>query len=296
MKKEILVWYWRNGQKILNLGEHFTPILVSSLGYSPKDYEEAKSKNELKSYRSCLMIIGSELTKEQIDSLDVPEVHIWGQGKGLSGKLFDFDLNSPPYREKVKIYAVRGPNTARELGLDPSIPQGDPAFLIPFLFPIEKNQDGKVRYVPHHKNRKHINEKLKYLGADEFVDVMIERGEALKEVRRIVSSKLVLTNSLHCSIIAHSYGVPWAVSLVGDERLNMPNKWKDFLEFLGIHNQFNTVNNEREGYQWWEDVARKAEIPSLLPLVRSFPYTMTPERKGLIERLKIVRRKINDQR
>jgi hypothetical protein len=287
MKQKILIWHWRNNKELLNLGEHFTTLLVHYFGYETQHYDDIRERCGLKDFKFCLMVIGSELHKEQIDALVVPEVHVWGQGKGVSGEYYDFDIHNMPYSKKVKIFAVRGPYTARQLKLDPTIPQGDPAFLLPYLFPIQTSLgDGKIRYIPHHRNRCSIEEKLNLIGADEFVDIMIRRDLLFKTLRKITSSKFILTNSLHCAIICHSYSIPWALSLVDNEELNMPDKWRDVFEFIGIYGNFATVKNYKEGYQWWNDVAKNAKIPSLYPLINSFPYPIRSKKgKDTLEQI-----------
>lgn len=272
MRKEILTWYWRNNEEVLNFGEHFTPEIIRSFGYNPIDYDKALSSKELHKYDSCLMIIGSELQKEQIDNLNVPKVYIWGQGKGLSGERFDINLNDEHYKRKVKVYAVRGPHTQKSMGLKEDIPLGDPAFLSPLLFPIKREDNGKVIYAPHHKNRSDISTKMNKLGADDYFDVMIPRDNFKNELERIVNSKFVLTNSLHCAIISKAYDVPFAISLLKDEKMNMPEKWKDFCEFLNMPGELQIVESLEQGIGWWDNIGKKLQIPSLKPLIDSFPY------------------------
>ncbi|MFC2016511.1 polysaccharide pyruvyl transferase family protein [Chloroflexota bacterium] len=273
-KKEILVWYYLNGEKVLNLGEHFTEILVHEFGYKTRCYSDAESKNELGKYDSCLMIIGSELHKRKIDSLKVPKVLVWGQGKGRVGKGFDFDIHNPPYSDKVKIYAVRGSYTIRQLKLDPDTPRGDPGFLMPLFFPIKKEKSQhKIVYVPHFNCKpKNIEKELEIIGAEKYINVMISKDEFWKRLKEIVSAKFVLTSSLHTSIIAHAYGVPWALQLAEGKKLDKPEKWRDLFEFLGIYDEFKIVKNYDEGLKWWKGIHSKAKIPSLIPLIKSFPF------------------------
>jgi len=157
---------------------------------------------------------------------------------------------------------------------------------LPYIYPIKRISDGKVRYIPHHKNRIGLAEKLGILKADDFVDVLIKRGHALSNVEKIVNSRFVLTNSLHTAIIAQAYGTPWAASLLEGEEFNMPMKWKDVTEFLGICQDFETVKDFDQGYQWWNDVGVKAHVPSLIPLAESFPYHMNSIRSKVIAKLR----------
>jgi len=269
-KNEILVWYWRSGEKYINFGEHIVEILIKEFGYNPRAYSDAQKKNELKNYNSCLIIIGSELHKDKIDWFDVPKVVVWGQGKGQGDF---FDINDEKYSKKVSIFAVRGPNTIRQLKLRSDIPTGDPGFLLSLLFPIKKDESKhKIVYIPHHTNRKNIQKRLKSIGAEKYINIMFKKENFFETLTEIVSSRFVLTNSLHIVIAAQSYHVPWALCLAEGESLNMPDKWKDIFEYLGILNNFKIVKNYEEGIKWWKEVGVNAKVPSLLPLIKSFPY------------------------
>ena len=269
-KEEILVWYWGNGREILNFGEHLVEILIEEFGYKPRIYSDAKNNGDLKNYESCLVVVGSELNKGLVDRIETPKLLVWGQGKG-HGEYFD--INDPHYAKKVDIRAVRGPHTIRQLNLNPDIPLGDPGFLLPLLFPMEKNKSlCKIIYMPHHSNRNNINDKLRNLGAEKYIDIMFKKEEFWNKLKELISAKFVLTSSLHTAIVAHAYNVPWALCLVNGESLNFPDKWRDLFEYLGIYNNFKIVKNYKEGLDWWKKVGSKAKIPSLTPLINSFPY------------------------
>lgn len=278
--EEILVSYWRNGEDILNLGEHFTELLVNEFGYKTRCYSEALSKNEVSNYDSCLLVIGSRLHKRYINSLKVKNLLVWGKGKGKSGPEFEFNINSEPYKSKIKIFAVRGPHTIRQLNLNPNTPQGDPGFLMSLVFPIEKDPlKNNIIYIPHHSLDKNIAiTETKNIGADKLIDIMIHKKDFWQKLREIISARFILTSSLHVAITAQSYGIPWAIHLAKGEKLNMPEKWRDVFEYLGMYPEFKTVENYNEGLMWWKDIGSKGEIPNLLPLIKSFPYPIKNDR------------------
>jgi hypothetical protein len=106
-------------------------------------------------------------------------------------------------------------------------------------------------------------------------------------VREIVSSKFVLTSTLHTAIICQAYGVPWALCLAEGDRLNFPDKWKDFFEYLGIDGQENAVRNYGQGLKWWEEVGLKAKTRDLRPLLDAFPLPIkNKEVLDLLEKMK----------
>ncbi|MHA2315637.1 MAG: polysaccharide pyruvyl transferase family protein [Candidatus Hermodarchaeia archaeon] len=272
----VLIWHWREERKRINFGDYIAEVLVKKFGYKTVNYCNASLLNILSIYDFCLLIIGSELHKEKVDSLKVPEIYVWGQGKG-HGEFFD--IRSEPYAKKVKIFAVRGPRTIRQLKLDEGTPLGDPALLMPVFFRIRRNPSQyRITYIPHWTNRGGWDMKRGKLGAERFVDIMCTRRRFLSKLREIVSSKFVLTNSFHTAVISHAYGTPWALCLADGDQLNFPDKWRDFFEFLGIKNRPVAVRNYAEGLQWWDDVGSKAKTIDLLPLLDSFPLPIRSKR------------------
>jgi len=272
----VLIWYWREERRLINFGDYITQVLAEELGYKTVSYCNASSLNILSHYGFCLFIIGSALHKSMMDRIRVPELYVWGQGKG-HGEFFD--IKSEPYATKVKIFAVRGPHTVRQLSLNGNTPMGDPALLMPLFFKIRKNPGYcEVSYIPHWSNRANWEAKREDLGADKFVDVGCSRRKFWSTLREIVSSRFVLTNSLHAAVICHAYKTPWALCLADGDKLNFPDKWRDFFEFLGLKVDGAAVRNYAEALQWWTNVGSKARRPDLLPLLDSFPLPIKNKR------------------
>ena len=281
----VLIWHWREERKNINFGDYIAEVLVKEFGYKTVSYCNARLLRNVSNYDFCLLVIGSELHKHKVDSLKVPELYVWGQGKG-HGEFFD--IRSEPYAKKVKIFAVRGPYTISQLNLDEKTPQGDPALLMPLFFKIRRNpSQHKISYIPHWTNRADWDVKKRKLGAERFVDVMCTRRRFWSKLKEIVSSKFVLTNSFHTAVICHAYGTSWALCLADGDELNFPDKWRDFFEFLGIEHETVAVRNYAEGLQWWSDVGSKAKTRDLLPLLDSFPLPFNNKRiQAIINKMK----------
>ena len=284
-RNHILIWYWREEKKDINFGDYLSVVLLKKFGYKSVKYHYAKLLKILDKYDFCLLVIGSELHKNCVDESDVRKLYIWGQGKGR-GEFFD--IEKEPYVNKVKIFAVRGPHTIRQLNLSTKTPIGDPGFLLPLFFKIKRDPSKyKITYIPHHTNRDEANIKMREVGAERYVDIMCSRRAFWSKLKEIISSSFVLTNSLHAAIICHAYGVPWALCLAKGHKLNMPDKWKDFFEFLNIEDQGKAVRNYVEGQKWWEDVGSNAKIRDLLPLLESFPLPIKDKKVlEIIERMR----------
>lgn len=124
---------------------------------------------------------------------------------------------------KLDVRAVRGPNTKRMLeSIGYTVPEiyGDPAILLP-MFYQPKIADVKKEYIviPHWKKTQDYDLK-KY----PVLSTLTNEWEHF--IDEIVSSKLVVSASLHGIIIAESYGVP--AILLGDTEKNDLFKYEDY--------------------------------------------------------------------
>ncbi|MFO7996475.1 MAG: polysaccharide pyruvyl transferase family protein, partial [Dehalococcoidia bacterium] len=272
----VLIWHWREERKHINFGDYITEVLVKEFGYKTLNYCNASALKALPTFDFCLLIIGSELHRGMMDHLDVAQLYVWGQGKG-HGEYFD--ITREPYSNKVKIFAVRGPHTIRQLNLDERTPIGDPALLMPLFVHVKRNPaEYKITYIPHWTNRANWEAKKGKLGAERFVDIMCTRRGFWSKLSEIVSSKFVLTNSFHTAVVCHAYGTPWALCLADGDELNFPDKWRDFFEFLGVQDKPVAVRNYAEGLQWWDEIGSRAKTRDLLPLLDSFPLPIKNKR------------------
>jgi hypothetical protein len=268
-RNAVLLWYWNEEKNYINFGDYTTSKLLEEFGYKTVEYSHADALKILDRYEFCLLGAGSCLNKNFIDLFNVRRVYVWGQGKGIGDY---FDIEKEPYCSKVKIFAVRGPHTIRQLNLNKATPLGDPAFLMPLFFKIKRNPSQyKITYLPHWSNRKDWDIKKGALGAERFVDIICNRRKFWPKLNEIVSSSFVLTNSLHGAIICHAYKIPWALCLAEGDGLNFPDKWRDFFEYLGINEKGIAVKNYKEGLDWWNTVGSKAKTRDLSPLLDSFP-------------------------
>jgi coenzyme F420-reducing hydrogenase beta subunit len=262
-----IVWYWREEKREVNYGDYITEVLLRGFGHKPVAYSLAKDLGLR--LDSCLLVIGSELHRQMIDHLRVSTVHVWGQGKGHGDP---FDMQQEPYCSKVRIHAVRGPHTLKQLNLDEDMPMGDPGLLLPLVMRIKKDPgQHKVSYIPHWSNRYSAREKLPEIGAERVVDVMCQRRGFKAKVTEVVSSSFVLTNSLHTAIVCEAYGTPWALCLPAGHELNFPDKWRDWFEYLGVADY--AAQGYKDGLEWWQRNRSKATVHTE-PLLNAFPLSI----------------------
>jgi hypothetical protein len=227
-----------------------------------------------------------------MQKLECP-VDIWGSGWKGKDRWDQLEAN-------LQFHAVRGPLTARGLNLPINIALGDPALLLPHLFPHSATPHNRALLIQHLLRiaSEKAATRAVAAGCDETLSTLVYKCctvEAVKFLRpkgvlfclwnwntyrksgistvwrlidRIAGASFVLTGSLHGAILAEAYGVPWAAYT--DGYVDAPPKWADWGAYLGIKISF--VSTLREGKEWWREVGRFGSVQSLRPLLEAFPY------------------------
>lgn len=216
--KHKLVWFrkfqgrrWIYGQ---NFGDYLSVVVVGEMLRRVGVTDTIPQKN------GRLLAIGSIIHFAQDNDI------IWGSG--VNGKVDreDHRFNS------LDIRMLRGPRTKRfleEIGIHVDCTVfGDPALLIPHLFPKLQYRPKKGKYIviPNLNELEHV----KKLVPSE-VKLVSPVGYWKKIVDEILTSDLVITSSLHGLILAEVFGVPVRfVHPIGGETLF---KYEDYLEGTG---------------------------------------------------------------
>lgn len=146
-------------------------------------------------------------------------LHVFSSGAG-NDRLSGWD------GREVVYWCVRGPLTARLLGLEPDAAVADGAVLAPLChaLPRERGRGDRTVIIPHW-------ETLDYPGWAEVArlagyDLVDPRADPASVITRIAAAKVVLTESMHGAILADIYGVPWAGFATTANIL--PAKWLDW--------------------------------------------------------------------
>lgn len=131
---------------------------------------------------------------------------IWGSGFPFEPSFLRGLPHRPPFR-RLDIRCVRGPKTRDvllRLGHKCPAKYGDPAVLMPMIYTPSPVGGEKNDYIiiPHYQTESKLEET--YRG--KAVSMMTTDYRAV--IDRIVSSRLVISSSLHGIILAESYGVP----------------------------------------------------------------------------------------
>ena len=260
----LLAIYWRSECPVLNLGDYLTEVLIKAFGYAFLGYESAVKEHRLGEFETCLFAVGSLLDSTWCGRVKMKK-SVWGSG----------DWGDPRFTrshwQDCAIHAVRGPLTVRRLGLPDATPTGDPALLLPLLFPLSRQSDAGVISIPHFHTRSAFSASvLASAGASRLVDIAVSRPDFLSRIQSLVDAEFVLTGSLHGAIIAQAYGRPWALCLPPGVRHDKPGKWEDWFAWLGLEPA--SCRDYEEGRRWWRAHGSRGTVKDLRPMMRALPF------------------------
>ncbi len=235
--KKIKYLYWWKAKP--NIGDATSkPIVEWMLGYKIKWSTKLTWKNEIKRILRELIINRKFVSLEKplspnvkvlyavgsiIDDLESNAI-IWGSGLGRSYSRI---------KGRPIIWAVRGYLTLKNLPLyyDKSkIAIGDPALLLPLVFPKKRNiPKYDVGLVPHFEDYDYIKNKY----GDRYKIIDVRTTDVSSFIDELINCKYILSTAMHPIIISHSYGIPalWIRRLemnVGDF------KFSDYFSSVGI--------------------------------------------------------------
>lgn len=175
---------WRQPQ-ITFIGE-LKKIIINALN---KKLYIPTIKGYVYPWQKCIFAIGSIL-----DSANSKTI-CWGSGFREFNSKF----------KGGKVLAVRGKLSLNLLKDKNNIPLGDPALLLPLVYVPENIQKKDyVKIIPHFTEYD-IMQKL-YSNKYKIIDIRSKDIESF--INEVVSSKYILSTSLHGVIIAHAYNIP----------------------------------------------------------------------------------------
>lgn len=132
--------------------------------------------------------------------------------------------------EKWRFHCVRGPLTARALGLPPELAVCDPAILLRRLpWPVATRRY-PVSFIPHWESldRGHWAQVCEYADVH-FIDPTAPVEQVVAEIR---GSELVIAEAMHGAIVSDAMRVPW---IAVDPQLHMHSpKWLDWCASINV--------------------------------------------------------------
>ena len=202
------LYYYNDGRG--NVGDDLNPWLWNKLIPTLFDEDE----------RELFLGMGT-LLNDKVPA--EPRKLVFGSGIG-------YGFGPPEIDAKWKFYCVRGPLTARALGLPLEYGITDPAALVATLGIEKPAQDGGVAYMPHHISAwaadwRSISEKV----GVRYIDPRWDVDRVLREIGR---SSVLISEAMHGAILADTLRVPWvAVSCYGHI---LESKWLDWCSSLSV--------------------------------------------------------------
>jgi succinoglycan biosynthesis protein ExoV len=132
------------------------------------------------------------------------------------------------------IHWVRGPYTARFLGLDPQLGLGDPAALVPQALGIRRGLGLDIGFIPHFESaaRGAWGQAADLAG----VRMIDPRDKPEHILAAMTTCRLIISEALHGIIVADALRIPWIPvrPLVRIHR----RKWFDWSATLGVKPRF----------------------------------------------------------
>jgi pyruvyltransferase len=237
---QILAFWYKDN---LNFGDLLNPYIMDKLFnkqliyrhyYTTSFYLRAlianfRRKNKLKlpsrksivrPFEDVLFGIGSILDYASSQTL------VWGTGFREHDS--DFLLGTPK-----KIHAVRGKlsiKRLKDLGVKfENIAYGDPALLLPLIYPKDASSEHKIGIFPHYIDYEFFKET--YKNKYQVINPLNSNIESV--IDEIMSCECILSTSLHGIIVAHSYNIPaiW----IKNEHIGTGNfKFHDYFSSVDI--------------------------------------------------------------
>lgn len=226
MKRTPLFWH-----KSENFGDCLAPMIAEKISGIQHVFVNDNTP------KYC--ILGSILNDDCISTAEV-----WGAG-------FVQPQKNPP--RPLKIHAVRGPMSMgvyRANGISCPKTFGDPALLMPRLFPMELTGEHEIGIVAHWVDRECINLLFGHLPV-KIIDCMNPVQQVLTE---ILSFRSIISTSLHGLIVAQAYGIPAAWATVSGRVIGGGFKFRDYFASVGCKPMEHVYRAGDNPQQWIEAV------------------------------------------
>ena len=132
--------------------------------------------------------------------------------------------------ESWVVHWVRGPRTARLLGLAPELGIGDPGSLVPHAGLTPSREDRHIGFMPHFESA--IRGAWREVSARAGVTLIDPRDDPLTVIAAIGKCRVLMSEALHGIIVADALRVPW-IAIRPLDSIHRP-KWADWAESLDL--------------------------------------------------------------
>lgn len=197
---------------------------------------------------SCILVgVGSILNTRILP--ESVRYLVLGSGSGF-GELPDVSDSS-----RWDVRFVRGPMTARNLGLDAHASATDPAALISRLPEFASSERSGIAFIPHcHSDASRFYDWPKICDAAGLAHIS-PRADSAAVIRAIGRAERVITESMHGAIMADAFRIPWLPVAQLDTFNHF--KWQDWTASLELDISITplpavrTMRPQHAGFRSW---------------------------------------------
>jgi len=239
-----MIYEWKPDEDTRNFGDALHEILVPQKQHYEWTFDQ----------KNMHFVVGSVITNEIIRKTLQRGLTPVFHGCGWRGEEL-----APELVAQCEFHGVRGPYTQEalaEAGVD-TIISGDPAYQLPQLVaPGEAN--GLAMVVRHISDTEAADPNtIHELKGDALFKPAVETKDDIVEfIKKISGARFVLAGAMHAAIVAHAYGVPFA--LLDSGYIDCPPKWADWLASINYGSPV-FVTNIIEGRDWYNTVKPEVE-------------------------------------
>jgi succinoglycan biosynthesis protein ExoV len=223
---------------------------------------------------SLLLGIGSVL-----DRRHAPDRHkiIFGAGGRSPHKLPAFP--SP----HIDLRFVRGPLTARALGLADSFAITDPAILAPEVFGARHALTPRgydIGFVPYFRTGLGYAGRIAAKAGLRLIPVTLPPEQFIGE---LLKCRAVISESLHGAILADAYGIPWTpcrITTLRREKETHAFKWNDWMASMEVSSgivtlpDLDALGEEAKGFSLRRELYAQVAARRLKQVVRSDAWAL----------------------
>ncbi|MEM1290335.1 MAG: polysaccharide pyruvyl transferase family protein [Cyanobacteria bacterium P01_H01_bin.162] len=270
------IYHYKPTQGFVNFGDDLNPWLWSKLLPGIID------NNESQSFVGIGTLINDHIVRRTSNS---EHRIVFGTGVGYGKSI-------PKLDSSFHIYCLRGPLSAKALGVSSSLAIVDGAFLARQVYQYGKGKKYNYSYMPHFellgKSWKMVCEELGF----GYID---PRDSVENVLDKIDETEILLAEAMHGSILADAFRIPW-IPIVTTSNI-LPFKWQDWCNSIGLEYQPNNISRLhdvgdkrdllsplREARGWLRRRDAAASLKKIATTVK--PYLSTDKvAEGLTEQL-----------
>lgn len=220
------LYYYRSRDKVSNFGDDLNPWLWEQ--FLPGVFDGDK--------KTVFIGIGTLLNHY------VPKASntvVFGSG-------FGYGKGLPKIDESWKIYCLRGPLSARVLGVATELAVTDAAVLIRRLYKPTNAKVHQFAYMPHVSNAIRGNIAWKLICEQAGMGYIDPRWSIEQVLSALSQTEVLLTEAMHGAIVADALRIPWIP--ISTTTTLLPFKWQDWCASVGLEYQPRYVMPVRELY------------------------------------------------